>query len=308
MIGPIKSNRRFLVRNLQIWIFAFVVSANALIGGVSNAVASSPPAVCTSGTDTHTARGWKVCRASTASAWLSHAQGQGGQFHTLEICNRLGYAAKIAQGGTCGNECGYCQAQTSCSSPGNETYDNGGSLTPDQYGPVNGSTVHWECGTFTGTPRISITGPASIQGGQTGHLIVTVSNDSSTTDAQTASMVLVIPANHTFDSATQSSGPAFNLVTPSVGSSGTVTASIAALPQGASATFDVGLKPSQSLPNNSPGQYEASINSNNFESFSASASSNISQPVPTLGTWTLIALGLLLSGFALIQFRRSRLA
>jgi uncharacterized repeat protein (TIGR01451 family) len=67
---------------------------------------------------------------------------------------------------------------------------------------------------------------------------ITVSNLGSS-DAQTVALTDVIPANTTFVSASQTSGPAFTLATPAVGGTGTFTATATAptFAAGATATF-----------------------------------------------------------------------
>ena len=58
----------------------------------------------------------------------------------------------------------------------------------------------------------------------------------------------LVPANTTFVSDTQTSGPAFNLTTPAPGGTGTITGTIATLASGASATFNVVVLVSPSTP------------------------------------------------------------
>src|SRR5262249_40830159 len=58
-------------------------------------------------------------------------------------------------------------------------------------------------------------------------------------DAQSVTLSDLIPANTTFVSATQTAGPSFTLAAPPVGGSGAVTATIATLAAGASATFQI---------------------------------------------------------------------
>jgi len=48
-------------------------------------------------------------------------------------------------GGNCGSVCGYCQANTSCSNPGNEHYDGGGTCGTDAFGRKECFTVMWQC-------------------------------------------------------------------------------------------------------------------------------------------------------------------
>ncbi len=57
-----------------------------------------------------------------------------------------------------------------------------------------------------------------------------------------------VPANTTFVSAAQTSGPAFNLISPAAGGTGTITATIALLAPGASARFTVMVRVSPNTP------------------------------------------------------------
>jgi uncharacterized repeat protein (TIGR01451 family) len=67
---------------------------------------------------------------------------------------------------------------------------------------------------------------------------ITVTN-SGPSDAQSVSLSDLVPANTTFVSAMQTSGPAFTLTTPPVGGTGSVSATAATFSAGASATFTV---------------------------------------------------------------------
>ena len=58
----------------------------------------------------------------------------------------------------------------------------------------------------------------------------------------------IVPANTTFVSDAQTSGPAFTLTSPAVGGTGTITGTIATLASGASATFTVVVLVSPSTP------------------------------------------------------------
>ena len=64
--------------------------------------------------------------------------------------------------------------------------------------------------------------------------------------AQTVALSDLVPANTSFVSETQTSGPVFNLATPSPGGTGTISGTIAALASGASATFNVAVQVSPS--------------------------------------------------------------
>jgi uncharacterized repeat protein (TIGR01451 family) len=85
---------------------------------------------------------------------------------------------------------------------------------------------------------VAKTGPASLNLGFPLTYTIEVRNDG---PADAASVVLtdVLPVGTTFQSASQTSGPAATLTTPPVGDPGTVTATLAALGDGAVATFEV---------------------------------------------------------------------
>ena len=67
---------------------------------------------------------------------------------------------------------------------------------------------------------------------------ITLTNAGSS-NAQTVSFTDAIPAGTTFVSATQASGPAFTLITPPAGGTGTFTGTAATLAAGATATFEL---------------------------------------------------------------------
>ena len=67
---------------------------------------------------------------------------------------------------------------------------------------------------------------------------ITVAN-AGPSDAQTVALTDIVPANTTFVSDAQTSGPAFTLTSPAFGGTGTITGTIATLASGASARFTV---------------------------------------------------------------------
>lgn len=79
-------------------------------------------------------------------------------------------------------------------------------------------------------------GPASATAGTNVTYTVNVTNNGPS-DATSVTLVDTPPTNATFVSATQNSGPTFSCTTPAVGATGTVTCSIAMLPNGSSADF-----------------------------------------------------------------------
>lgn len=88
---------------------------------------------------------------------------------------------------------------------------------------------------------VTKTGPANATVGSNVTYNLTVAN-AGPSDAQTAALADVVPANLTFVSFVQNSGPAFSLTTPAVGGAGTVTASRGSLAAGTSANFTLVLQ------------------------------------------------------------------
>ncbi len=78
------------------------------------------------------------------TAWIASAGS--GQYQVNDICVALGYAGVSQWGGNCGDVCGYCQTDTSCSATGNPTFTGSGGCTQKTKATCAlGSTVHWEC-------------------------------------------------------------------------------------------------------------------------------------------------------------------
>ncbi|HEX2831887.1 MAG TPA: IPTL-CTERM sorting domain-containing protein [Thermoanaerobaculia bacterium] len=84
--------------------------------------------------------------------------------------------------------------------------------------------------------RVTKTGATVIHAGETTSYTITVTNDGPTA-AQNVELSDPLPANTTFVSFAQDSGPVFACATPAVGSTGTVTCTIASLANATSATF-----------------------------------------------------------------------
>lgn len=77
---------------------------------------------------------WTICRADSASAWVSSATS--GTYNAASICQLLGYGSVDAHGGTCGMICGYC------GTAGREHYDGSSGCSPPE---TLCSTVNWRC-------------------------------------------------------------------------------------------------------------------------------------------------------------------
>src|SRR5436190_2037664 len=85
---------------------------------------------------------------------------------------------------------------------------------------------------------VTKTAPASASVGSNITFVVMIGNNGPD-DAVSATLNDVLPANATFVSYTQRTGPTFTCNTPAVGSSGTVTCSLALFANGATVEFDI---------------------------------------------------------------------
>jgi uncharacterized repeat protein (TIGR01451 family) len=85
---------------------------------------------------------------------------------------------------------------------------------------------------------VTKTAPATVTAGANATYTITLTN-AGPSDAQTVALNDALPANTTFVSDTQTSGPAFNLTSPPVGSGGTVTATTATFAATGTATFEI---------------------------------------------------------------------
>ena len=107
--------------------------------------------------------------------------------------------------------------------------------TPDPSAPNNTSTVVVPFGPSADIV-VTKTGPASANAGGTASYAITVVNNGPST-AASVSLADALPAQTTFVSFAQGSGPAFTCATPPAGGTGTVTCTIASLAPGTPATF-----------------------------------------------------------------------
>jgi uncharacterized repeat protein (TIGR01451 family) len=92
--------------------------------------------------------------------------------------------------------------------------------------------------------------PDPVTAGENLSYVITVSN-AGPSDAQNVALSDVVPANTTFVSMSQTSGPAFTISTPPAGGTGTVTANIDTLAAGATATFTLVVNVNASTPDGS---------------------------------------------------------
>lgn len=107
-------------------------------------------------------------------------------------------------------------------------------------------------------------------------------------DAQTVTLTDAVPANTTFVSFTQTSGPAFTLSTPPVGGTGNVTAAIATLGTGQSATFTLVVHANASLANNTQIVNSVTVSTATVET---STANNTATAMTKIGPVPYIAVG-----------------
>lgn len=132
-----------------LWCVSLLCMALAMLASIGTASAA-PPAQCLAGSSPTSGSPYVVCSADTTEAWIANGNSSGGTYYPLAICKSLGYSTVTAYGGTCGTVCGYCQPGMSCSTHGNQTFDNGGaaSLAALNGGGTLATTVHWKCGGY----------------------------------------------------------------------------------------------------------------------------------------------------------------
>ncbi|MGZ8832089.1 MAG: IPTL-CTERM sorting domain-containing protein, partial [Thermoanaerobaculia bacterium] len=118
------------------------------------------------------------------------------------------------------------------------TISNTASVTATTTDPNAGNDTATATATLTGSADLAVTktGPAGVTAGQTATFTIVATNNGPS-DAQTVSLSDPVPANSTFASMLQNSGPAFTCTTPAAGGTGTATCTIATLVSGGSATF-----------------------------------------------------------------------
>jgi uncharacterized repeat protein (TIGR01451 family) len=109
--------------------------------------------------------------------------------------------------------------------------------------PSSGNNTASSSATVIGNTDLSVAknGQASVGAGGNITYTITVSN-AGPSNANTVQLTDTLPANTTFVSNTQTSGPAFGCTNPSVGSGGTVTCNLASMAVGASASFTLVVK------------------------------------------------------------------
>jgi uncharacterized repeat protein (TIGR01451 family) len=164
------------------------------------------------------------------------------------------------------------------------------SATTDPNGSNNSSSTTANV-TAVADLRVVKTGESVIHAGETTTYTITVTNDGPT-DAQTVTLSDTLPPDTTFVAFEQTSGPAFNCVTPAVGATGTVTCTIATLANATSASFTltvaVDADATGTITNTAT---VTSANDPTPGNNSGSAAVAIAaENIPTLSTWALILL------------------
>ena len=113
-----------------------------------------------------------------------------------------------------------------------------GSATTVDPDPDNNASTTSATTAVSADVSVAKTGPAAVGAGANATYTVTVTN-AGPSDAAGVSLADPLPAGTTFVSESQTTGPTFGCTTPAVGSTGTITCTIATLPAGVSATFSI---------------------------------------------------------------------
>jgi uncharacterized repeat protein (TIGR01451 family) len=141
-------------------------------------------------------------------------------------------------------------ALVSPSTPAGTTISDTASLaaaTADLNLANNSQTVTTLAQTQADVSLTNTTAAGPVLAGNTIDYTITVAN-AGPSDAQAVALTDVVPANTTFVSDTQTSGPTFTVTSPAVGGTGTISGTIGTLPLGASASFNVVALVSPSTP------------------------------------------------------------
>ena len=144
----------------------------------------------------------------------------------------------------------------------------------------NSSTVTTDVQTQADVSVTKTTAAGPVLAGDTVTYTITVAN-AGPSDAQTVALSDVVPANTTFVSDAQTSGPAFNLTSPAVGGTGTITGTIGTLALGASATFTVVVLVSPSTPDGATITNTADVTAATADPNLANNSSTVTTDVQT---------------------------
>ena len=158
--------------------------------------------------------------------------------------------------------------------------------------------------TISTSADLSVTknGPASTPSNAPVTYTVAVANGGPS-DAANVTLTDNVPANTTFASASQMTGPSFACVTPPAGGTGAITCTIATLANGASATFQFVFNVPAGVAAGTVITNTASVSSTtteaNSENNSATVTTTVVQSIPALSTIMLVMLALALAAIAL---------
>jgi uncharacterized repeat protein (TIGR01451 family) len=154
---------------------------------------------------------------------------------------------------------------------------------------------------------VTKTGPASTPSNAQVTYTVTVSN-AGPSDATSVTLTDNVPANTTFASESQMTGPAFSCATPAPGGTGAITCTIATLAAGASASFEFVFNVPAGVAAGTVITNTASVGSTtpdaNSANNSATVTTTVVQSIPAMSTLMLLMLALVVSALALLALRR----
>ena len=144
----------------------------------------------------------------------------------------------------------------------------------------NSQTVTTAVATQADLSLTKTTAAGPVLAGDTVAYTITVAN-AGPSDSQTVAMTDVVPANTTFVSDTQTSGPTFTFTNPAVGGTGTITGTIGTLAFGASASFTVIVLVSSSTPSGAVISNTATASATTFDPNLANNSQTVTTDVTT---------------------------
>lgn len=125
--------------------------------------------------------------------------------------------------------------------PGGTVLSNTATVTSSTPDPNDGDNAATQTTTVTGAPDLVVTKTDTadpVTAGDTLTYVVTLENAGASA-SQNVALSDAIPANTTFVSFTQTSGPTFTITTPAAGGGGTVTATVPSFAAGAAASFSL---------------------------------------------------------------------
>ena len=146
--------------------------------------------------------------------------------------------------------------------------------------PTNNSATTNATAAATADVSITKTGPPAAAAGGTLSYTVVVTNNG-TSDAQNVVMTDAVPANTTFVSETQNSGPVAACTNPPAGGTGTVSCSFTTLAAGSSGSFTIVVRASSSAMSGSTITNTANVSSTTADSNTANNSASSTATVAT---------------------------